>query len=260
MIKNEEIQEYLAFAKRIIKEAGKISLKYFQKEVSTSIKADKSPVTEADIKTEEFLEKEILNRYPGHSILAEEGGAKGNPDSKFKWIIDPIDGTKAFLCGVPLYTNLLALMHEDEVLLGSIYCPPQDMLCYAALNSGCFLNDKRCKTSNKTSLESSIFCFTDMGANFRRGYKDLMIKFVESASQSRGWGDGYGYMMLASGKIDIMVDPHMALWDVAPMKVIVEEAGGYFTDVTGKDTKIKDSSISCANKELFLNIKEKVLG
>ena len=253
-----DLTEYIDFAKKIIKEAGKLTLKYFAKDLEIFTKEDNSPVTIADMETEKFIYKKILEKYPDHSIVGEEGTCQ-EKKSKFKWTVDPIDGTKVFLRDVPLYSNLLALLYEDEVVLGLIYCPYQNLLCYAFKGGGCFLNDLACKVSGESKLENALFCFTDLSSNFRRGYKDVMIKLIENCKYSRGWGDGYGYLLLACGKVDIMLDPKMSIWDLAPVKIIIEEAGGVFYDAKGESKELKNSALACSSEELFLAIKKNIL-
>lgn len=227
-----ELQTYLAFAKEVAVEAGKITLKYFQGTFDVEAKADSSPVTIADRETEKFIRARILAHYPGHGILGEEFGVE-NAESRFQWIIDPIDGTKSFVRGVPLYTVLVALLIDDEPLVGVIHNPPLGETIAAATGLGCTYNDEPCHVSQTAELSQAWLQCTDYTHLMQTNPK-FCTALIGSVGASRTWADAYGYLSVVTGRADVMIDAEMSLWDMACLKPIVEEAGGRFTDLEGK--------------------------
>jgi histidinol phosphatase-like enzyme (inositol monophosphatase family) len=229
-----QLAEYLEFARKVTREAGQVTLKYYRRELAIEEKADLSPVTIADRETEQFIRAAIRARYPEHGILGEEFGEE-NPGAPWRWIIDPIDGTQAFVHGVPLYTVLLALEFEGDSHLGVIHNPPQDETVAAATGLGCTYNGKPCRVSQTASLDKAWVHVTDYADLLRRRPK-FCDALLSQAGFSRTWADAYGYLMVATGRADIMLDPIMSLWDSASLKPILLEAGGRFTDLEGNPT------------------------
>ncbi|MEN6627773.1 MAG: inositol monophosphatase family protein [Candidatus Sumerlaeia bacterium] len=231
MDRTEQLKEYLAFASRLAREAGKITLKYYRSAIEVERKSDQSPVTIADRETEKYLVDQIRAKYPDHGILGEELG-RVNPDAEWKWVLDPIDGTQAFIHGVPLYTILIALMHKGKSLVGVIYNPPQDELCAAAAGLGCTYNGAPCRVSGVADLERARVHCTDY-AHLASERPRLVGAILRKVHFARTWADGYGYMMVATGRADAMLDPALNPWDVAPLIPVITEAGGVFTDMDG---------------------------
>lgn len=241
------INEYLDFAESLCKEAGKITLKYFRKQIDVELKEDSSPVTIADRETESFIRGAILEKYPAHSIIGEEHGAV-ETDSPYRWIIDPIDGTKSFIHGIPLYTELLALLKDGVPCVGVIHNPVLGETAAAATGLGCTLNGSPCGVSGVSALEDARVQVTDP-ADLMRRQPGFTRRLFDRARLCRSWGDGYGYLMVASGRADVMIDPIMNIWDIAPLKVVITEAGGVFTDFSGSADGLGESSIA-ANGDL----------
>jgi histidinol-phosphatase len=212
---------------------GKRTLAYFNAGVTVETKADASPVTIADRESELAIRARIRASYPEHSILGEEGGFEtGNPD--FKWIIDPLDGTKTFVRGVPLYGVLVGLEIEGEVRVGAMYLPAMNEMIAAATGLGCHWNGRPARVSKTSTLEQSTILYTSSPSARARGSAfDLL---VNQANVVRGWGDCYGYALVATGRADVMLDARMNPWDCAPLVPILEESGGRFTDWHGKRT------------------------
>jgi histidinol phosphatase-like enzyme (inositol monophosphatase family) len=235
------LQPLLDFALDATWQAGRITLGYFQNGVAVERKSDNTPVTIADKNAEQRLRQLITQAYPDHGIIGEEFGEQGNT-SGLKWIVDPIDGTKSFMSGVPLYGCLMALVEGDQVLVGVAHFPALNETVYAARGLGTFWNGRRARVSTQSSLKDSVLLMSDVS-----NYGDKTAaweKLVASTYIQRTWGDSYGYLLVATGRAEIMLDSKMAVWDCGPFPVILEEAGGTFTDWKGKSTIYGGESIA----------------
>jgi histidinol-phosphatase len=245
----DEIAAYLDFAVEITWKAGRLTLAHFQTGVRAEYKEDESEVTVADKEAEKFLRREIGRKYPDHDVVGEEYGG-GQSGAGIRWILDPIDGTQAFVRGVPLYATLVGLEIEGDVKAGAVYFPALDEMLSAAEGTGCFWNGKRTKVSEVSSLEKSIACFTQT-ANFERGNRSgEWARIQRSVLACRGWSDAYGHALVATGRAEIMLDPLMNPWDCAPFIPILREAGGYFGDWSGNETIYAGEAIS-ANRAVL---------
>jgi histidinol-phosphatase len=248
-----ELKEYFEFAQRLSVEAGKVTLDYFRKSPAIEMKTDHTEVTIADRRAEEFIRDQIQARYPSHSILGEEYDTK-KTESPFQWVIDPIDGTQSFVREVPLYSVLLALEYEEVPQVGVIHIPPLQETVSAAIGTGCFHNGLPCRVSETTSLSDAWVQVTDF-ADLARRRPDFTMNLLTEAGYCRTWGDAYGYVLVATGRADIMIDPIMALWDIAPLMPIISEAGGVFTDLDGNPTSTGTSALA-SNEKLHGQILE----
>jgi histidinol phosphatase-like enzyme (inositol monophosphatase family) len=227
-----ELQELLDFAVMLARGAGDITLKYFRKQPETSTKSDGSYVTIADREAESYLRRHITERFPGDGILGEEEGELEGRSGR-RWILDPIDGTFAFVHGVPFYGVLIALEIENEMSVGVINIPALGEIVSAATGCGCFFNGEPARVSTTARLEEALLLCTDFRAADRYGFGPAKEHLQRRAKASRTWGDCYGYVLVATGRADVMLDPVMNLWDCAPLLPIVEEAGGTFTNWHG---------------------------
>jgi histidinol phosphatase-like enzyme (inositol monophosphatase family) len=235
------LQSLLDFALDATWQSGRITLGHFQTGVAVERKSDNSPVTIADKSAEEFLRKLISSRFPDHGIIGEEYG-ESSGSSGLTWIIDPIDGTKSFTAGVPIYGCLLALVEDGSPLVGVAHFPALNETVYAARDLGAFWNGRRARVSTVSKLEDAVFLASDIG---HYGEKDAAFqKLVNSTYIQRTWGDSYGYLLVATGRAEIMLDSKMAVWDCGPFPVILEEAGGTFTDWKGNPTIYGGESIA----------------
>ena len=227
-----DLSPFLDFALEAAWQAGRQTLAHYQTGVAVQRKGDRSLVTVADRDAERLLRDLISWRYPDHSIVGEEYGVDeraGGP----RWFIDPIDGTNTFVRGVPFYGVLLALVLEREPVVGVAYFPALDEMVAAARGLGCRWNGRRARVSAVTSLSDACVAYTDGRAVRERigeGWDDLQ----KSTALQRSWGDCYGHCLVATGRADVMLDPRMNPWDCAALIPIVEEAGGRFTDWTGR--------------------------
>ena len=226
--KSMDVEKKLVdFAVSIAKEAGELTLSLFNDlNLEITKKSDGSPVTQADRGAERLLRERISESFPEDSIIGEEEenviGSSGRT-----WILDPIDGTQSFINGVPLFANLVAFEDEHGSAVGVINLPAIGECIWAGRGLGCFADGKKTQVSNTESLDGC--CVVTSGVDYWNS-----LSFFESLSESettiRTWGDAYGYALVATGRVDAMVDPIVNPWDVAPMLTIIPEAGGAFTD------------------------------
>jgi len=226
----------LDFAMETAHLAGRLTLGFFRTGIVPDLKADDSPVTVADRKAEELIRSRIERAYPSHAVLGEEFGETAHGAASHRWIIDPIDGTKAFVHGVPLYAVLLALEIEGTVEVGVVYFPALDEMVAAANGAGCWWNGRPARVSSVSRFSRATVCFSDAAtfADFERSAAWERIQ--RSAAICAGWGDAYGHALVATGRADVMLDPIMNAWDCGPFPPILKEAGGTFTDWSGTAT------------------------
>ncbi len=244
-----ELSELLEFAVDLARGAGGITLQYFRKKPETNTKSDGSYVTIADREAESYLRRRIAERFPDDGILGEEEGESQGRSGR-RWILDPIDGTFAFVHGVPFYGVLIALEIEGELSIGVVNIPALGEIVSAAKGAGCFLNGEPARVSATAELKDALLLSTDFAACERYGFGNAAELLQSRAKTSRTWGDCYGYVLVATGRADVMLDPVMNLWDCAPLLPIMEEAGGTFTDWTGTRTAHGGNSIA-TNGKLF---------
>jgi histidinol phosphatase-like enzyme (inositol monophosphatase family) len=242
-VKEDELQRLLDFGVGLAREAGEITLRYFRKEFETRLKGKDNFVTQADLEAEKFLRGEIGSAFPDDAILGEEAGATGGASGR-RWIIDPIDGTYSFVHGVPFYGVLLGLEIEGEPTVGVINVPALGELVYAAKGLGCFLNGAPARVSQTAALEDALLLATDFGTCARYGFGAAAAELQHRASARRTWGDCYGYLLVATGRADVMLDPAMNVWDCAALLPVVEEAGGTFTDWQGRRSITSGNSVA----------------
>lgn len=217
------------FCVELITKAGEFTLEFFQQaSLEVEHKGDGTPVTVADRGAEDLIRSEISKRYPNDAIVGEEAGTSVGTSGR-RWIIDPIDGTKAFSRGVGLYTNLLCVEDNDGPITGAINIPALGELVHAQREAGCFLNGVTCGVSDVS--DPTMATLTTTGFNYWDS--DMLNRAHKSGPLLRTWGDGYGYALVASGRAEIMIDPVINYWDIAPCRVIIPEAGGVFTTVEG---------------------------
>ncbi len=223
------------------REAARLTLEYFQRDhLEVEWKADASPVTIADRRAEQLLRERLLAALPDDGILGEELGTREGK-SGCRWILDPIDGTKSFIHGVPLYGTLVGLEHQSRCELGIIIIPALDEAIYAARGQGAWYvrgdrPPQRAQVSAVSRLADSLFLTSEVASFGARNATDAYDRLEAACRLSRTWGDCYGYMMVATGRAELMVDPIMNVWDAAAVQPVIEEAGGTFTDWGGRPT------------------------
>jgi histidinol-phosphatase len=228
------LQPYLDFTTSLAYRAGRITLGYFNTGIRPDFKANEEPVTAADRAAEEFIRAEIERVYPGHAIIGEEFGESVGNDDPFRWTVDPIDGTITFVRGVPLYSVLIGLEIEGIVKVGAAYFPALDEMIYAAEGLGCWWNGRRANVSETDSMAQACVCCSDF-QHLSQKDPALVGNFEKQKSLMRTWADGYGYLLVASGRAEVCLDPYMQVWDCGPYPIIMKEAGGYFGSWSGED-------------------------
>jgi histidinol phosphatase-like enzyme (inositol monophosphatase family) len=233
----------LEAAAEVARLAGDVALRHFRTAVAVETKGDGSPVTVADRAAETAAREWVRRRFPDDGVLGEEFGVE-RPEARRRWIMDPIDGTKSFVRGVPLWGTLIAVAEGETVLAGAAYFPPVGELLVAAPGEGCWWNGARCRVSDVARVEEATVLTTDerfLGQPERgAGWRWLATR----AAVSRTWGDCYGYLLVATGRAEVMVDPVMSPWDAAALQPIVAEAGGTFTDWDGAATAFAGSVVA----------------
>lgn len=234
----------LRLARTMAAAAGQITLQYFRDpNLTVDRKADTSPVTVADREAENFMRAEIAANFPSDGIVGEEFGEQEG-ESPFRWILDPIDGTKSFVSGVPLYGCLVGIAREGEALAGVIQMPALNECVYAAVGHGAWQQQgeqepERARVSSGERIDEGLFCTSEVetfGIRPDGGGRQAYQRLEAAAGLTRTWGDCYGYLLVATGRAEIMVDPIVNIWDACAVKPIVEEAGGTFTDWQGNPT------------------------
>ncbi len=240
MTSSPSIDQLLDDAVDLARTAGDRTLDWFQRsDLDVVAKADGSPVTAADRAAERMIRETLAERYPNDGILGEEEGTTAGSSGR-RWIIDPIDGTKAFVRGVPLYSTLVAVEDADGVVAGAIHLPALRETVFAARGLGCFHNGNPTKVSSVSALED--FVFSASGYDYLP--EEMLGRLRASPMHLRTWGDAYGYALVATGRIEAMMDPIVEVWDLAPMLVIIPEAGGVFSDLTGQPSHSSGNALA----------------
>lgn len=238
------IGERLELANRIAVAAGKMTLAHFRNpDLKVIRKGDGSPLTVADQEAETFLRNEIANAFAGDGIVGEEYGVTEG-DSEFNWILDPIDGTKSFICGVPLYGTMVAVEKKNaqgvrQSVIGSVYLPGIDEGIFAAVGQGAWhfkngLPAVRASVSSTDDVSAAVMVTSEVETFSERGSADVYGRLADAVWFARTWGDVYGYLLVATGQADVMIDPMLNVWDAAAVQPIIEEAGGRFSDWSGE--------------------------
>lgn len=224
----------------LARRAGELCLRWFRApDLAVDRKGDGTPVTEADRAVERFLRQEIGRLYPDDGVVGEEEGPRESASGR-EWIIDPIDGTKAFTRGVPLFANLLALDDEHGAAVGVINVPALGELVWAGRGLGCWCNGVPARVSHHPTLAGA--CLSSSG--YEAWAEAPLLQVKRSGMILRTWGDGYGFLLVATGRVDAMVDPRAERYDLAPMPVILAEAGGRFSDLAGATTARAGSAVA----------------
>ena len=230
-----EIDDLTTLATQIATEAGEVTLRYFRTGVAVDVKDDESPVTVADREAETLVRDRLERAVPTHSVVGEEYGAVEG-SAPYRWWIDPIDGTKAFVRGVPLYGVLVGLERDGEIVAGVANFPALGEIYVAAKGRGCTASGRRCHVSPVADPRAALVSTTDPANWDRLGRGDAWRRVGRSFGATAGWGDAYGYALVASGRIEAMIDPALHPWDAGPMPILLAEAGGWFGNFGGVTT------------------------
>jgi histidinol-phosphatase len=216
------------------REAGRIALRYYRGRFDVTLKPDQTPVTQADQECERAIVEILGKSFPDCGFLGEEFGAKG-PQAR-RWIIDPIDGTRNFVRGIPVWATLIGLEEDGQITAGVVYNPVTDEMHAARRGGGAFLNGERIRVSTTDALDQATFLHAGLGIVRKAGWWDGFARLIDGTLNQRGFGDYLGYALVAAGKAELYAELDLKPWDLAPCKILVEEAGGRFTDFEGKPT------------------------
>ena len=241
----DHFEKYHDFCTDLAYRAGQITLGYFNTGIRPEYKPDDTPVTVADRASESFIRAEIEKNYPTHAILGEEFGEKETGKSAFRWIIDPIDGTKSFMRGVPLYAVLIGLEIDGEIKVGAAYYPGTGEMLSAYEGGGTWWNSRRAHVSNVEQLSGAYVCYTNIKNMAKQNRQKEWDAISSKALSARGWSDAYGYLLVATGRAEVMLDPIISIWDCGPFPVILKEAGGYFGNWAGTPGHNHKDAMAC---------------
>ena len=239
--------------------AAKLIRSYFKGNFNVDIKKDMTPVTEVDIKAENTIKEIILNTFPDYGFYGEET-CRENKNSEYTWLVDPIDGTKGFVRGYPFFSTQIALMHHDEIILGVSNAPIFDEVIFAEKGKGAWMNNKQIHISNTKDIVSSTISTGNLKTIALSENWMNLGKIVSKADRIRGYGDFYHYHLLASGKIDVVIESDVNILDVAALSLIIEESGGVFTDFQGESPNLDTTSVIASNPILYTSIKKELIG
>jgi histidinol-phosphatase len=210
--------------------AGEAARKHFDQGVAVEWKADLSPVTKADREAEQLLREQILGAFPDDGFLGEEFGDQAGT-SGYRWIVDPIDGTRSFVRGIPIWATLVGLEYKGEQVAGVAVLPAMGMATYRALRGdGAYRDDRRIRVSDVDRMDQSILFYSSLSWFVKAGRQEQFLELTTRTQRQRGFGDFYGFVLVAQGSGELMVEYGVHAWDVAALKVLVEEAGGRFTN------------------------------
>lgn len=241
---NIEISPELAFALDVCRRAGEVALNHFDRNIAVEEKSDGTPVTAADKQCERLIRESIADKFPEDAILGEEEGGDDAPLLKGRrWIIDPIDGTYNYARAVPIFSTLLALEKEGEIVLGVVYNPAANEIFWAEKGAGAYRNGKRIKVSEISEITNAQFNFGALSRIQAMGLWDSFAELVKKTVRQRGFGDYLGFAHVFEGKAEAHLEVGVKVWDLAPMKIIVEEAGGQFSDLSGGTSVYRGSCL-----------------
>ncbi len=228
------------------KAAEAVIERYYRGTFEVRLKEDQSPVTIADIEAEQTIRGLITEAFPEHGFYGEETG-RMRPDAEYVWLIDPIDGTKSFVRGYPFFSTQIALMHAERLILGVSNAPIAGELAYAERGSGAFLNGQPMRVSEVSALALATLSLGNIKTLAAAPQWSRLGDIVQSVDRTRGYGDFLHYHMLGAGKLDIVLESDVNILDIAALSVIVEEAGGRFSDLTGKPPSLDTTTVLAAS-------------
>ena len=246
---NEKMSSELRAAFRAAEAAAQISRAYYAGNFTVKIKADMTPVTQADVECEEKIREIIQTEFPPHGFFGEETG-QTQSDADYLWLVDPIDGTKSFVRQYPFFSTQIALMHAGEIIIGVSNGTMMNEFAWAERGQGAWLNGDRLQVSEIDTIERAALSTGNLKTLAVSDGWQRFGELVNTVDRIRGYGDFYHYHLLAAGKIDAVVESDVNILDIAALSVIVTEAGGVFTDMEGKAPGLKTTSVLAANPAL----------
>ena len=243
-MKKPDLEQALAVAREAARAADVVAMRYFRGDLHVETKADESPVTVADREAEQAIRAVIARHFPDHAIDGEEYGRQGS--SRCLWLIDPIDGTRSFIRGLPFWSVQIALMVDDELVVGVSSAPAFEETAWAHTGGGAWINGQAVCVGNPVDLARADVCFGNLRSLSRSDHWPWLGRVVSEAARSRGYGDFYSYHRLADGGQDAVIESDVNILDIAALVVIVREAGGVFTDLDGHVPGLETTSVLAA--------------
>jgi histidinol-phosphatase len=240
---------FLATALEAARAAAEVVRRYYQSNLAVTIKADKSPVTEADVETERVVRAILAERFPDHGFYGEETGQRAL-DAEYLWLVDPIDGTKAFVREYPMFSTQIALMHRGRLVVGVSSAPVYGELAYGEVGAGAWLDGEPIRVSDVDTIEGAALSTGNLKTLAGGPQWSAFGRLVGRLHRIRGYGDFLHYHLLAAGKIDAVVESDVNILDIAACAVIVEAAGGRFTDLDGQPLTLASTSVLATNGRL----------
>lgn len=241
--------EFLSTALEAARAAADVVRHYYQRNLQVTIKSDKSPVTEADVETEKTIRRILEARFPGHGFFGEETGASAI-DAEYLWLVDPIDGTKAFVREYPMFSTQIALMHRGRLIVGVSSAPAYGEIAWGEVGAGAWLDGEPIRVSAIDTIEDAALSTGNLKSFATGPQWPAFGQLVGRLNRIRGYGDFLHYHLLASGRIDAVIESDVNILDVAACAVIVEAAGGRFTDLTGAPLTLDSRSVLATNGRL----------
>jgi histidinol-phosphatase len=254
---SEQMSKELSAALDAARAAAEVIRGFYQRNVRIEVKADKTPVTEADVRSEEAIRELLTKRFPSFGFYGEETG-KSDMNAESVWLVDPIDGTKSFVRECPFFSTQIALMRGGRMVLGVSSAPAYDELAWAERGSGAFLNGKPIRVSKVASLDAAIVSTGNLKTLAASPAWARFGGMIGKISRIRGYGDFVHYHLLARGALDVVVESDVNILDIAALTVIVEEAGGSFTDLTGAPVGLATTSVLASNAAMHAPVLETI--
>jgi histidinol phosphatase-like enzyme (inositol monophosphatase family) len=236
-------EKEVQLAAELVQEAGGLALEYQRRGITAETKDDESPVTAADKACEKMIVERIAREFPEDGVLGEEGAQRESPNGR-KWIVDPIDGTRDFVRGIPLWAVLIGFEEDGQVVAGAAYSPGQQLLLSASQGGGTWQNGHRLQVSKITTPHEAVLCFNGFNKKSVKGANGL-LPWVEPFWAVRGLGGSVDAMLVAQGKADVWIEPNAKPWDFAALKILVEEAGGRFGAFDGSNSIYQGNGYAC---------------
>ncbi len=256
-MKDFDLQTALRTAQLAAVAASAVAMKYFRQPMKLEYKSDKSIVTIADKEAEQVILDVIRQQYPDHSVLTEESGSH-HGDAEARWIIDPIDGTRGFSRGGDFWGPIIALEYKGEIVVGAIALPALQKTYWAAKGLGAFCNGARLAVSQVSTWGDAILSIGNIRALLQDpAWKESLVLLITSATQTRCYGDLASCAMVLEGRADAWIESDVKSWDISALKILVEEAGGVFTDFAGSAT-IHSGNAIAGNRSLWEYIRRKL--
>jgi histidinol-phosphatase len=249
---NRDWQTRYELAVEAARKAGDLARAYYETTFDIENKADDTPVTVADRQAEQLIRAHVTQHFPDDGFLGEEFGDQPGA-SGFRWVIDPIDGTRSFIRHIPIWGTLVGLEYGGEPIAGVAYAPVLGQVYRALRGDGAFVNDRRIHVAKTDKLGDALMCYSSLNWFTKVGRESAFLELVRRTHRQRGFGDFYGFCLVAEGACDFMIDHGVHEWDVSALKAIVEEAGGSFTDWAGTPTT-KTPDVLASNGRLHADV------